>query len=371
MITSIIMFGIQFKTAVLNLIYPPAVDSTYEMNIADMDELPLITACPTHQFNLVNMKKLGYNSKPEFLQGRTKCGETGCISWGHHQNLTYAQLRNKLFDISLAEELKITQGTEEYLTGNITFIPRYGFCREFSDYDPTNEIHVIKKNECTAVRIFITDRSYKTYFSLDYSSHVGSNIFIRPPFGYTINVRVKKSSKCVEKAKDNLENSNYATCVENRLLSEVCKPLECLPGWMSANDICNITYDINKDLEVFDEFAMATLLLQETKIERTCQTSCLSTTVYVSIKDEIDWNEESDSGELTKPATAHIFFDQKVEITETKPNYNMFNFIVDVGSSLGLWLGFSVVNLYDILVLVITVIKNNRLCEKIKSVISK
>ena len=78
------------------------------MNIADVDELPVITACPTNQFNLVNIKKLGYNGKINFLQGRTMCGESKCISWGQHQNLSYAELSNKLFNIGLAKALMIT-----------------------------------------------------------------------------------------------------------------------------------------------------------------------------------------------------------------------------------------------------------------------
>ena len=42
-----------------------------------------------------------------------------------------------------------------------------------------------------------------------------------------------------------------------------------------------------------------------------------------------------------------IEFNPKVTKYIKLSNYNMYNYLVDVGSSLGLWLGLSVLTLYD------------------------
>ena len=90
------------------------------------------------------------------------CGESKCISWGQHQNLSYAELSNKLFNIGLAKALMITQEKGRNLKGNITFIPRYGFCKEISDYDPTKQINVINREESTAEYLLLTDHTEPT-----------------------------------------------------------------------------------------------------------------------------------------------------------------------------------------------------------------
>ena len=42
-----------------------------------------------------------------------------------------------------------------------------------------------------------------------------------------------------------------------------------------------------------------------------------------------------------------ISFEQKVEVEEEMNNYNLFNLIVEVGSSLGLWIGLSAIGVFD------------------------
>ena len=64
---------------------------------------------------------------------------------------------------------------------------------------------------------------------------------------------------------------------------------------------------------------------------------------------------------------ASITFHPKVVVTERVPNYSMFQYIIDVGSSLGLWLGLSVLGLHDLAVSAVQVIKEKFVIKKIKS----
>ncbi len=89
---------------------------------------------------------------------------------------------------------------------------------------------------------------------------------------------------------------------------------------------------------------------------------------HVSIRVDIDieetWGENSKS---RNHGRVIIHFDENVYVTEKLYNYDCFKFIIDIGSSLGLWLGLSVLGLYDILVQSIDMVKQINICTKCKS----
>ena len=49
---------------------------------------------------------------------------------------------------------------------------------------------------------------------------------------------------------------------------------------------------------------------------------------------------------------ASIIFNEEVKVYEKVFNYSLFQFIIDVGSSIGLWLGLSALSIYDIILIV-------------------
>ena len=68
----------------------------------------------------------------------------------------------------------------------------------------------------------------------------------------------------------------------------------------------------------------------------------------------------------------HIFLlFQNEQVIEKVANYYMFDFIIDVGSSMGLWLGLSVFGLYDLAANVVDFIKNGGIIKKVKSALPK
>ena len=54
----------------------------------------------------------------------------------------------------------------------------------------------------------------------------------------------------------------------------------------------------------------------------------------------------------------NLFFENIVNVERIGPAYGTVDLLVEVGSCLGLWLGLSVVGIFDILVLVFFKIKN-------------
>ena len=93
-VLSFAFFCVQFRLALLNLLDPPMVDSSYDRDIT-VDDIPIITVCPMNQ---TNTKKFDYMyplGKGSFIRGRIDALH---VSWGAHVNLTYGQVLKQLFD---------------------------------------------------------------------------------------------------------------------------------------------------------------------------------------------------------------------------------------------------------------------------------
>mgnify|MGYP001462274617 CR=1 FL=1 len=60
---------------------------------------------------------------------------------------------------------------------------------------------------------------------------------------------------------------------------------------------------------------------------------------------------------MLKSHIIHLFFEDHVNIERVVLAYDFASFLVEVGSSLGLWLGLSVVALFDLIVLDLNKIK--------------
>ena len=63
---------------------------------------------------------------------------------------------------------------------------------------------------------------------------------------------------------------------------------------------------------------------------------------------------------VAKPLVYYNVLDHNIDVVVDlqKPDYTHFDFIVDVGSSLGLWLGLSALAIFDNLVECLRVVKN-------------
>ena len=77
-------------------------------------------------------------------------------------------------------------------------------------------------------------------------------------------------------------------------------------------------------------------ILRNIKFEEDCRKTCRRKTYIV-------YDKEIKEKHIMREA--HISFHPKVLVTERVANYDMFKYIIDVGSSLGLWLGLSVLGL--------------------------
>ncbi len=221
---STIMFLIQLREATLNLIYPSIVVSTREVDISEVD-LPLITICPLNQTNKAMLTKLGYQRVDTLFQGFTKCNNKPCLSWGAFLNMTFNETINEVFNPEFLNSHDII--------ATKTLLPRFGICQEIAQFNP---FETVKISNLHSFRVFTTDKQYKTYFSLDYRSHIGSKIIVQPYKVSNFNVKIVISSSCLIRNNET-RNYQFGSCIEDKIQDTVQgKKLDCIAPWLSENN---------------------------------------------------------------------------------------------------------------------------------------
>ena len=362
LLVAIVMFYIQFRTATQKLMNPPIIDANYETKIA-ADDLPLITICPVNQVQSDTFKELDYGSLNDFLHGRTNCIRGHCVvSWGSHKNLSFSEALKVLYDERIISRIYVAP--ERVYDSRVVFLAKFGFCLEISNLhlDYLEIYQAGRLKDLPNLRLIFTDKNYRSFFMPDISSHLGGKILIQSGKQTNFDIYVKKTSSC--KVMD-VKAENFHGCVENGIETRFKKLLGCISPWLSNKDQCNGTYPTNF-LEAIpdfvDEFQWRVYNLRNIKLESECKTSC-NRTQYLAVERE----SISDS----PLGAAYISFVQKVQVIEKVANYHMFDFIIDVGSSMGLWLGLSVFGLYDLAANVVDFIKNGDIIKKVKSVLPK
>ena len=120
--------------------------------------------------------------------------------------------------------------------------------------------------------------------------------------------------------------------------------MDCIPPWLSSSKQCdtNITtynhtkMDITK--MIMDDFRHPKFKLKPSKAEKKCKNPCKKMTNTLTLVDN------SRAGFTT----LELRFKKTVRVEKKVVVYTWFNFIIDVGSSLGLWLGLSALGITDL-----------------------
>ena len=167
---------------------------------------------------------------------------------------------------------------------------------------------------------------------------------------YRIKTFISKKNPDKTACKEYILPDTFASCVEENTRKKMLEILGCLPPHIAdKNDDKVCTGEINfEDLEKAKEaksillnFVSQTRSLKNVDFESECPTQCTSMLFQaekVMSKDIADKTHE-----------INIVFDDVVEILEEENNYNIFDLIVEAGSSLGLWIGLSALGVIDVL----------------------
>ena len=318
--------------------------------------MPLITVCLTNKTNFKRLSELGYKDLHDFYRGKNS-NSNEKRTWGNHVNMTFDQILEEVYNVNV----KIKLWEDSKISSKIVFLPGFGFCKEYTDFDHTKELMFTFKptDKLTRMRIFITNKDYRSYFSPAFASHTGSIINVGLTEHHYINIQVRIiSSEPHTQDVSVAKSKKYENCVDEAIQFEFEKKVGCNPPWLSKNNHCNGTYKNNFLENVTDfsrEYVEKLISLENTKIEEDCM-GTVTTLFQVETR-------KFPSNMFTKKSygKALIKFNQKVEVTDAVFNYSLFQYIIDVGSSLGLWLGLSMLGIYDFFTDAWILIKNVRI----------
>ena len=285
--------------------------------------------------------QLDYYDIENMLAGRI----LDLTSWGGYHNLTYDDLLGQIFDLNFVENIKVTNGKDK-IDGQTVLLPRYGYCKEISNYSSDYDLKIYARSKYAEFRVFITDRNFKTYFSVDYSSHQGSSILTGKAEEHMYEISLYTISSC-QITGDKIKKDVHDKCINDNILNTIGKPLGCIPPWMSPNNNCNETYEkdfAESRIPDFDkEYVKKPYSLRNINLEHTCRKHCSETTYTVKLV-EI----QKKSRFVIYYTEVYLAFNTEAEVNEKVYNYSFYQFLVDVGSALGLWLGLSVLSIYDL-----------------------
>ena len=132
--------------------------------------------------------------------------------------------------------------------------------------------------------------------------------------------------------------------------------MDCIPPWLSSKNQCdkNITYNHNHTKLDIEEILLNVFIspkgkLETTMAEKKCKNPCKKMTNTLSL---ISQKIHRDRTSINSKFKKTVRVEKKVIV------YTWFNFIVDVGSSLGLWLGLSALGITDLVIEVFLLAKN-------------
>ena len=355
---SFIMFSYQAMVAVNQFLNPPVVDSTETDNIANL-EPPVITICPLHQFNRGNGIFLGYDDYDGFLMGKDTLNNI--TAWGAQYNMTFEELNEETEDlVKDLPKLKFRIDDGPLLVADIEnrYYPSFGRCIDFSNYTITGnvELNIFTKTLYYAnmAEVFLTDKKLRTRSTVHKPSHWGPSIIIQEKNSYEFLVKVEQLTNFDPRNSDGCKeytDGEFERCVDEGL-QDLWKPmLGCNPPWLSPQDQCK---GILKTTEIDDLLQNRTIKtitnIRNMKIGVAAEGCTKPCTV---IRLNIFKNGEKYLGTRSKVAKLNLVFDDIVVLKTKMLAYGFSDFLIDMGSSLGLWFGLSVFGIRDLVIIVI------------------
>ena len=139
--------------------------------------------------------------------------------------------------------------------------------------------------------------------------------------------------------------------------------MDCIPPWLSSRNQCSTnikTYNYTKweiGSMISASFKKPIDEWKPTEMEKKCKNPCKKMTNKVSLK--VDKNRNFTF------ASIKFRFKKTVRVEKKVVVYTWFNFIIDVGSSLGLWLGLSALSITDLVIEAFMMAKKRSLVKQI------
>ena len=342
----------------------PTMVSEGSATISSLDKPILITICKNGQFDYARAPLIGYSGSTSFITG--KHNDTTILSWTGTGNMTINGALSYLFQ-SETEDGNVNSNFQDTAT---RFMVPYGLCTVAQGklsklllQEPTKRFKIYLKNS-GKYYIFITDLAAALHFHLQQPLTTGDSISVEVPANFTLRKRAAYTVELTERRvttqdgtcttyPDRAGHTSYQHCVEQENRRRILPALGCMVPWMSDDDQCK---GVMKRLPAHEDTLkwIKRLYYHSWSGNYFAFSSCLLPCTLVFAHAEYLNNSEDESN---GDHTITIYFKETVKVKTVILAYGMDSLLIEIGSSLGLWLGLSVVGLFDVLLIMVLKLK--------------
>jgi hypothetical protein len=339
-IIAFILFCIQVQQSVKKYFQFPVV---VEKSTIPVEELPspVVYICQDDQFNHSKARRHGYEYIMNFATGTMMNNKN--VTWnGKDNDVTYQDLENMLFKNDYQTILSNLSHTWQRI-----FLFPHGICLKLIGVSPKLLVHL----RATKRVIFIVVDPYMAN-SIRTEQTVDAKTIIGPidehfeaevnEVEYTLHDASIHDGVTCTKVKS---EKSYGNCVEGLLRRRFLSVYGCLPPWVSSRKpemICgsetNVSSEVIRKRPFYWELQQ---LMNNRKVDmfKNCLPPCLTLQTKL-------WKTRYESNFVD-----HAILDVKSQdwaTVYTQVNsYDIFNLTVDLGSALGLWMGWSCLSILD------------------------
>ena len=344
---------LQMVFAVQKYIAKPTMMSPETKPFSSLTKPLQITVCKVDQFNYTQAAGLAYLQEAEYLAGVTT--NQTVLSWtGLNETHTFEETLHFLYNSN--DKITFNSGLLWFhsgpISGTITnkFLLPYGLCKVFEGKPASYMIIKLEPKEMSPHMMFISNPTASTSFQLPYSLMFGDPNNLQPPQYVTYNIKIKETTvltddgSCVVYQNNNHES--YSDCVVAEMRARILPTLDCMIPWISKRDRCTKHIQKLPKHELLLNWIFNIIRNSWGGIEyksKSCPTSCTLLSAY---------SKKISSGiSVLNPSTIFLHFGEEIQVEKIVLDYDSTALLVEIGSCLGLWLGLSVVGIFDLVVL--------------------
>ena len=328
---------------------------TREMkSIDNLEREILITVCKINQVNFSKVsEEFGYKNARGFLVGKIPWNES-LLAWNGFRNYTVNETFQNIFD---SDVNKIYFDDIENVQTKF-FLP-YGFCK-VGNIIPLNlsqkliyRVKIDLKRNDTEFVVYVSDPSASVHFQLPYDLITGDRITIKGTgYGNAMkfyNVRFNKMIRLQSKGNcaeyhGNSAYQSYSECVANKDFEAMKYAFGCIVPWMSESDQCSapiMRLDNHDDIIHWIKKVYVRAATEFKYKSDNCLPPCtVLYTVAKYVREQVYKNNNK----------LYISFSEDIETSTEVLAYDFSSLLVEIGGSMGLWLGFSVLGVFDLLI---------------------
>ena len=316
----------------------------------DNIQWPEIYICQPGQYNYTTSQHLGYNGNNNLLVGYVNTSVRA--QWkGKHENETFDNLAESIFQSNYSDIFIYNDDMKAIDTVRV-FINPLGFCLQLKGHDITKGLNIETKERIKVIAVdgHIADRIRvieQPHSYVETENKQDTFSLAR----YHIKYEVHDSGlfhghTCTDYA---LTKTSYGQCIENAVEDQLLTWYGCLPPWFlfsnkdykspkCTNDTANVTITQS----FMSQMDLVNLIRN---LPMQCMRQCLRPCTQVRIQMTRYMYREN----VVTTNYVRVHSVDEVAVFTDAYSYDVLNLIVDLGSSLGLWLGLSAVSIYDCL----------------------